>query len=177
MALTVEDGTGIQDADSYVSSNDADTYWGNRQHNALYTTWNAASPTQKEGALREATSYIDGIFGPYFRGIRRGYVQGLLWPRSSAYDAAGYELPGLPQEIIMATAELAARALSSALASDDAHGGAVKRQRDKVDVIETETEYFDGAPTHTRYGIVSGILDPVLNGSQPDSQKIEWNWR
>ena len=48
-----------------------------------------------DGAIREATSFIDGAYGPYYRGVRRGYVQGLLWPRTGACDDAGYPLPDL----------------------------------------------------------------------------------
>ena len=177
MALTVEDGTGIQDADSYVSTADADTYWDNRQHTTFYTTWDAASTDEKEGALREATTHLDAIYGPYYIGIRRGRVQGLLWPRTGAHDDADYPLPDLPREIQDACCELAARAVSARLSEDVDRGGAVKRKREKIGEIEEETEFFDGATTHKRYGAVDGILAPLLTGAQPGSDGYSWHWR
>lgn len=170
MAITVEDGTGIASAESYVSVADADTYWGNRTHTAFYTAWDAATTATKEGALREASAYLDATWGQYYRGQRRGYVQGLMWPRSDALDNAGYPLPDLPPEIVAATNELAGRAISARLASDEAKGGKVKRQK----VGDIEREFFEGASVDKRYGSVNGILASVLNGLQDDYP--QWIW-
>lgn len=171
MALTAEDGTGVYGAESYVSVADADTYWGGRTHTAFYAAWDAATTAVKEGALREASTYLDATWGAYFRGKRRGYVQGLYWPRSDALDDAGYPLPDLPPEIVNATCELAGRAVSARLASDEAKGGKVKRQK----VGDIEREFFEGASVEKRFGSVNGILAPVLDGSQDGNP--QWVWR
>lgn len=172
MALTAEDGTGVEGAESYASVATADSYWGARTHTAFYTAWNAAATATKEGALREATAYLDATWGPAYRGTRKGRVQGRLWPRSEAMDDAGYPLPDLPQEIIDATCELAGRAVSARLADDHDRGGAIKRER----VGPIEVEYFDGAMAGTTYGHVAGLLAPVLNGTQAGAAP-NWNWR
>lgn len=177
VALTVEDGTGVVGAESYVSEIAADTYWGKRTHLALYTTWNAATTAQKEGALREATQFVEAQYGPFYRGTRRGYVQGLLWPRTQAYDGAGYDLPNLPTQLQDAVCELAARAVSSPLASDLERGGTVKRLKEKVGPLETDTEYDASASPQPTYGVVAGILEPILDGSQGGANSATWYWR
>lgn len=174
MALTAEDGTGVVGAESYATEAGADTYFGKRTHTALYTTWNAGTTATKEGALREATEYLDARWGQFYRGVKRGTVQGLQWPRSDALDDAGYPLPDLPPELVNACYELAARALSARLAEDRDRGGKVKRERVEGAV---EVEYMDSAPSSTTYGSVAGILAPILNGAQPEARAPSWNWR
>jgi len=176
MALTVEDGTGVVGADSYAAVATADTYWTNRTNQSLSTTWSGATTAVKEGALREATAFLDAVFGPYYRGHRKSSEQGLLWPRSEAYEADNYPLPDLPQQIVDATCDLAARAISARLASDDERGGMVKSTREKVDVISTEVTYADGAPRWKTYGYIEGMLALVLNGLQPNAPSPHWNW-
>lgn len=178
MVLIVEDGTGVVGAESYVSVSAADTYWGNRTQLSASATWTAATTAVKEGALREATDFLDAQYGPFYRGIRRGYVQSLLWPRSNAKDDAGYDLPALPSALQDAVCQLAARAVSAPLASDLERGGTVKRLKEKIGQIEVETEYDASASPQPTYGVVAGLLAPVLNGSQPGSaQGATWHWR
>lgn len=180
MAITVETGAGVAGAESYASVAQADAYWSARTHDSRSTTWSDATTAVKEGALREATAYIDAIYGSFYLGRRRGYVQGLEWPRTGALDAAGYELPDLPQVLVNAVSDLAVRAVSARLAADLEYGGRVKRKREKIDVIEDETEYVDGAPATTLYGHVSGMLASILNGLQPDAPpggSATWFWR
>ena len=178
MTLSVETGDGIQGAEAYASIATIGAYWTKRSHMALATTWSAATDAQKEGAAREASTYLDATFGAFYRGARRGRLQGLLWPRSDAKDEAGYSLPDLPSEIVTATCELAARALSAPLAADIDLGARVKSQTKKVGPIEKTTEYFDGGSeaTKTSYGMVSLMLATVLNGSQPGAPNANWSW-
>jgi len=178
LTLSVESGIGVQGAEAYASIATIGAYWTKRSHMALATTWSAATDAQKEGAAREASTYLDATFGAFYRGARRGRLQGLLWPRSDAKDEAGYDLPGLPSEIVTATCELAARALSAPLASDIDLGARVKSQTKKVGPIEKTTEYFDGGAeaTKTSYGMVSLMLAAVLNGSQPGAPNANWSW-
>lgn len=177
MAIVVEDSTGVPGAESYATVAACDAYWAARAHTAFATTWAAATTANKEGSLREATQYLEATWGPFYRGERRGYVQGLLWPRSNALDDAGYPLPDLPQEIIRAVCELAARAASARLADDAARGGKITSERRKVGQIEKEFHYADGTSPETRYGFVDGLLTPVLNGSQPSAASATWFWR
>lgn len=167
MTLIVETGAGVPDADSYAATSTIDTYWSNRAHNALATVWSDATTSQKEGAAREATAFLDAVWGRFYRGEAKGRAQGLLWPRSGALDGSGFLLPDLPREIVWAVCELAARALSARLVPDADVAGAVKRKREKIDVIEEETEYAQSGGVYARYGYVGEMLAPVLNGAQP----------
>lgn len=173
MALTVEDGTGVQGAVSYATTAYIDTYWTERTQDSQAATWAAATTPHKEGAAREATAFLDAQYGAYYKGIRKGYVQGLLWPRSDALDDAGYPLPAIPEELKKAVAELAVRALSARLSPDAEHENAVKRVKKKVGPIETETEYADGASTAKRYGVVNGLMAGLVGGG---GNSPSWAW-
>lgn len=175
MALIVEDGSAVPKAESYISVADADAYWAARTHDSQSTVWSALTTPQKEGSLRESTAYLDATYGNDYKGIRRGYVQGLLWPRTGALDEAGYPLPDLPDELKKAAAELAVRASSERLAVDSARGGLVKRTKDKVGPLEQEIEYVDGATINTSYGSVNGILAGILVGGGPGGRQ-GWAW-
>ncbi len=166
MALIVEDGTGKDDAESYAAIAEIDAYWANRAHRTESATWTAASTANKESVAREATQYIDGVYGSRFRGHRSGQGQTLEWPRIEAEDAQGYPLPDLPKQLKDAVAELAVRALSAVLDVDQVRGGRVKRN--KVDGA-VEQEFFEDAPSGTEYKIVIGILGPILSSGR-------WAW-
>ena len=94
MALIVEDGTGLEDADSYISLAEANAY----ATNYGLTNWNAeADDTVKEVALRLATQFIDLN---QFVSEKLNDDQSLEFPR---YDS----LIGFPQKVKNATIELA----------------------------------------------------------------------
>jgi hypothetical protein len=178
-ALVVETGAGVAGADSYAALAYIDAYWTARPHDPLAATWASTSLLRKAGAAREATSYIDATWGPYFRGRRRGYIQGRLFPRTGAIDDAGFDLPDLPPELPAAVAELAPRALASRLAQDIDQGARVRSLAESVGPISTRTEYFDGGANalRTSYGVVADLLAPLLNGSQPNAPNALWTWR
>jgi hypothetical protein len=166
----------VASADAYATQAYVTAYWAARSHQTtLAAAWTAlATDLKMDGAIREATAYIDATWGPYMRGVRKGFVQGLEWPRTGALDDAGYPLPDLPSCLQAAVAELAARAATAQLAADTDAGARIKRER--VDVLETE--YFDAgtsAPAMS-YGIVAGLLAPILNGSQPSAPNAGWAW-
>lgn len=176
--LTVENGEGIPAADSYAAAAAVLAYWVKRPHDALAAIVAAADPGDLDGAAREATSFMDAVWGPYYRGERAGYVQGLLIPRSKATDDAGYPLPALPPEVVAACCELTARALSGRLQPDIDLAARVKSEQKKVGPLEKKIEYFDAsAPdVRKRFGFVETLLAPILNGSQPGAPSQHWGW-
>lgn len=173
MSLSAEDGSGVAGAESYATIAWIDAYWAARTHTALYTTWNAATTAKKEGAAREATDYADAVWGPDYRGERRGYVQGKLFPRSNAYDDAGYPLPGNPEALKAAVAELAARALSGPLGADIDTGKVARRV--KAGSVEVEFAPTTATAPRKNYGVVADILAPLLRSSA--GGQASWNWR
>lgn len=155
MALIPEDGTGLVDADSYISVAYADDYhssFGNSQ-------WALLTTGQKEIAIRKATEHLD--FTYQWKGVLFSENQSLGWPRSSAYDKEGRDISEMVPELVKkATAELALKASSGSLVSDVSGGLAVKKR--KVDAIETE--YFEGAKVQIQYTHINRMLSGLITG-------------
>lgn len=171
MALIVENGTGIANADSYISVTDCDTYLANRG----YTTWATLLTAEKENCLRRATGYMVQMYRLRWKGTRAQANQALDWPRNFV-EREDYTYPTLngstfiggyfyypdnvvPQEVKDACCELAFRAGSGELAPDV---GRLKK-RSKVDVLEVEYESY--AKPYTVYRAIDGFLAPLLKGA------------
>lgn len=184
MAITGETGAGVVGAEAYGADPVAfiTAYWAARTNDPLAAIWAAATTDKKEGGARSAAAYLDANWGPFYIGLRKAQTQGRLWPRVAGKDddgelialtdALGNELPALPPELLNAQAELAARAASGPLLKDAKRGGKIKR----VKGGSAEVEFADGAPLETTFGIVKGILAPILNGSQPGAANPTWYW-
>lgn len=111
MSLTVEDGTGLEDADSYVDQTDFETYCENL--NVILTDF---SDEKIEAALRKGTSFVDGYYRGQWPGTKvNGRDQALEWPREDAIDAGGHDIDdeSVPREVIKATNEAAIRELQT----------------------------------------------------------------
>lgn len=106
MAFTVEDGTGLPDANAYAALEFVNTYHSERGN----TKWTGSQST-KEACIVRATDYIDKRFGHRFRGTRQMKEQSLEWPRLGAYDRDDFALDYVPLVLQQATAEYALRAL------------------------------------------------------------------
>jgi hypothetical protein len=82
MALIVETGVGLANAESYLSVEDANAYHAARGNAA----WTAEGDNNPEAALRRATAYLDGRYRNRWRGWRtHGRAQALEWPRQYVY--------------------------------------------------------------------------------------------
>lgn len=108
MAITVEDGTGLADADAFVSVSYCDTYLASRGK----TLW-TGDDTLKEQAIVRATAYLSEAFD--WEGYRvknrqaTGGAQALAWPRHEVFDREKVYVSSneIPVEVQKATAELA----------------------------------------------------------------------
>lgn len=139
MAFTVEDGTGLADANALISVEFADEYFTDRGGDA---TWTASSDEQKQAAIVQATDYICGRFR--FKGCKYSDEQALEFPRI----LCGSEDPQMPVKMKQAVAEYAKRARTAPLAPDlavDATGGTVLSKKEKVGPLEEETTYSEAA--------------------------------
>jgi hypothetical protein len=156
MSLIVEDGRGLSTAESYAS-----VAYATARHAALGNdTWATITTTQMEQALRRATIYIDAKWGAAFRGVRRGDVQALLFPRTDALDDAGYPLPDLPPELPAATADMALKAAAGDLAPEIKAGGRIIEQ---VKAGSVEVRYGNTGQVETTYPAIERMLLPLLN--------------
>lgn len=148
MALIVEDGTGLEDAEAYASVATADAYASAMGLSA----WAAAATATKEIALRRATQYIDSRYT--FRGHALTDTQALEWPREE------YQWP--VRAVVNACCELAVRALAGPLVAD-IEAGSVKREQ----VGPIETEYFEQANGgQVRFALVDDLLRGVTVGGR-----------
>jgi hypothetical protein len=155
--VTVENGTGLSTADSYVSRTGADTYHSDRGNVA----WGEATEVERERALIRATQWIEARYRSRWIGTRATSEQALSWPRLNAVDPDGYEVAGVPRAVAHATAEAALLVVSGQeLAPPQERAGRVKREK----VGPIETEYADGAPAGTNYPAISGLLRGLVRG-------------
>lgn len=110
MALTVEDGTGLANADALASLAEVDAYHQARGNSA----WMDGATSEREQAIVRATQFISTAFS--FKGERANQRdQAQAWPRSGVEDAEGYSVPSdaVPVEVRRAVAEVALRELAS----------------------------------------------------------------
>src|SRR4051794_4139298 len=133
MSLDVEDGTGLEDADSYISVSDATLYVTNfyLATSTQKALWDAAilSPgTNAEIALRRATRDIDAAYE--FTGYPLTETQALEFPR--------YGDDEVPPEVEDATVELALLILAGLDPTGPTDkSGAIESEKVKLGGLET----------------------------------------
>jgi hypothetical protein len=181
MALVVETGAGLPNAESYVSVADFKTYADGRGLD--YTVANTDDLVEQ--ALRRATAYVD-TYRNRFSGYRTNRrAQALEWPRIGAYyyvpdngrsigfiyptdrddqlGSQGYDyIPAnvVPPEVIQATCEAAVReaAAPGSMQPDLERGGAIQElQAGSVRIV-----YAANASAQTTTQIIDSILDALL---------------
>ncbi len=151
MALTVEDGTGLAGADSYLS-----LAAFKAQMDAWGYVYGAIADADLEVALRRATDYIDTKFR--YKGNKLTAAQALEFPRSDLFDWSSYAITGVPVRVKRACAELAFKATSTSLHEDLARGGMVTSES----VGPISVSYSDKAPAGTVFTAAKGFLDPFI---------------
>jgi hypothetical protein len=151
MALVVEDGTGLSDAESYISVAQYKAYADGRgyDHSAL-------SDTQIEQKLREGAQFVDTI--GRFKGVQLVSTQALEWPRSGCIDWSGNTVSGVPKRVKDAQAEATYKAQSGALYTDADRGGMIKSES----VGPISVTYMDGAPATKLFTAVMNLLKPYF---------------
>lgn len=140
MAFIVEDGTGLEDATSYVSVQEFRDYHDDRGND--YSS--SCKDTDLQKHLIRATDYIETRWRERFRGRRMSSEQSLSFPRLWLYDDEGFIVEGVPERLKRATHEYALRSLGGDLLPDpttDASGLRLRKTREKIGPIETEIEY------------------------------------
>lgn len=150
--LTVEDGTGtVPTANSYTSLAEFAAYWTDQGFDfTIFTT------PSIERSMIQATSYIELVFGRYFKGYLTLDAQPLSWPRTCAYrpGAGGCQvlITGVPKEVKYATFEYAKRILEDVTlmpdpANFDETGLELAKDFSKIGPIEIRKDYFQGTAT------------------------------
>jgi hypothetical protein len=166
MTLIVEDGTGLANAESYISVTDADTYH-DRRGNTLWSTMNV---TERENCLRRATEFMVGFYGERWKGDKKLGTQALDWPRYNVWLEARIPVlvsdTNIPRVVGNACAELAFRAASGPL-SDDQTRGVLEEAVGPIKI-----KYDPLSPQQARYPYVTLILASYLRSSGGATVKL-----
>jgi hypothetical protein len=169
MPLTVEDGTLIENPNSYVSLDEADAYCIPRN------LWTAdAAPEAKEAALMRAFDYLNTL---------QWLGQPLDWQSVQAWPRKGVPVPGnsaqivpddiVPRAVCQAQMELAALIYGglNPFAPLERGGRVISESHSttegSVDVIGGDSKsdsytYSEAAPVEIYFPAVSGLLSPYL---------------
>lgn len=149
--LIVEDGSIVEDANSYITYDYAENYHTLRGNSA----WADGDPLAKQQAIIRATQSIDALYKAYWLEDKLDDDQELEFPRG--------EEETIPKNLKKAVAEAALRELEApnGLAPDLDRGGKIKKV--KADVVEVE--YMDGASAMTAYTMLDGLLADLISGT------------
>lgn len=148
MTLIVEDGTGVDNANGYITVAFADSYFAARG----VTAW-AGDDTAKGIAIIKATDYMEGRYRTRYVGTLAAAATTLSFPRDNVYnerrELVDFATDGIPLDLQKACAEYALRAIvNTDLMPDpevDASGKEIKYQKSKVGPIEDEVEFVVGS--------------------------------
>lgn len=148
MAFVVEDGTGLETANSICDVPFANAYFADRG----VAEWTGADAV-KQTALVQATDYIENRFSNLFYGDKKTTVQALSFPRINTGSAE------IPVSLKRAACEYALRVIAGTKLLPDpeihASGQGLERTRRKVGPIENEIRFQYQGP-----GTVRIILRP-----------------
>lgn len=163
-------------ADSYAALVFADSYFTKRGED----TWTGTDAV-KENALRRGTTYLENQYRDKWRGITVAQFQALSWPRLEGYrdywttgwtqpllDLNGWQMDEtvVPVQVQQAACEAALLYLQGVVLEPRlVRGGAIKSLMEKVDVLQTETIYQDGAPAVDRFVTIEGLLRGLVIGT------------
>jgi len=161
MPLIVENGTGLANAEAYLSATDMRAYCEARGMNIPGHHTDASL----EEHLRIACEYIDSRWR--YKGARLLSTQGMEWPRSGVIDWSSMEVTGIPKRLKQATAELAFKALTEINLFTDVDRSARVRSES---VGPISTSYADDAPAMKVFSIAEHLLkqyirDPLEQGA------------
>lgn len=150
MALTVETGAIVANADSYISRADADTYATNHGN----TSWASVSADNRDAALRYATKWIDGRYS--WPGSIVDDDQVLAWPREGVTDAEGriIAITEIPQVLKDAVCEAAFAHVAEALNEILSRGGEIE----SVKAGPVEVTFKSSAPPSRTFPFIDSIL-------------------
>ncbi len=148
MALTVEDGSIIEDADSYIGLDDARTMAENYGYSL------PDDDTECEVALRKGALYIDS-FESRYPGSRTDDSQELAWPRENAAYNYGTEIDddAIPSKLQFG------QVIAAATYGDgtDVRPNDTGRAISKEIVGPIDTEYFNNGTTSEQITITEAV--------------------
>ena len=160
MAIIVEDGTLVADANAYITVQFFRDWHSVRGITAASADAGSYTTALIEAAIVKATDYVDKRFGTKFVGSLRDRDQSLMWPRSDAFTNQDdyIQTTTIPKELKRGVVEYALIALKlgellpvpapsfnevdlDTGETTVSKGGLIQREKQKVGPIEEETWY------------------------------------
>lgn len=122
--MTVEDGTGLVDSNSYVTVAFANDYLASMG----VTAWSALTQDKKEVLLVKATDYVDNTYR--WRGRKSTQEQALQFPRTGCVDDDGNDVEGIPRALQQAVCMCASVLITedSLYAVEESNGAVVSEK-------------------------------------------------
>ena len=166
MALTIEDGSNVANAESFISVADAEAYFISFDKDT--SAWSILTTASKEGKLRSAGQYINNKYS--FQGVQTNSDQLMIWPRNGVLIEGVYpvDADSVPTDVANAQALLALESLTNPLHTTlTAQDGNVKLSADAVGPLKSTVEYFGKSRSGTQvvFTEVKSILSPYLSGT------------
>jgi hypothetical protein len=165
MAATfiVEDGTGLVDANAYITVAFADQY---HENFGAPTDWSSSTTANKEQAIREATRYLDAGYSSRWRGARASEEQALDHPRRRVFDVDGWtrDSDEVFVEVQQAAAIAALKSRQGELFLPDVDASEVGISSESVSVgpISESKSYAGTKRTFKRFSLIEATLRPII---------------
>ena len=158
--IVVEDGSGVANADSYITVAEARAYAAKRG----FTTFDALTDGEVEAKIILAMDVVESYRGS-FKGTKASSTQALQWPRADVYiDGTEIASTTIPTELKNALSQLSVDAVSSTL-QPNLGGRTVTRE--KVDVVEIEYAARGASAEYTVFDKFETMLEPLLSSTGP----------
>lgn len=161
MAFVLEDGTGLENANSLIDIAFADEYFADRGN----TVWSSLSEERKKAAAILGTTYVSTQYN--FRGNKLNQMQGTAFPRINVFTPVGDAVEGIPNCVKFCVCEMAVRASQGELIPDpvfDENGRAIKSVSRTVDVLKESVTYAGPGDLvyEARFPSVDALMCPWL---------------
>lgn len=160
-AFVVEDGTGLPNATSYVSVEDADDILTMNIHAG--PAWDALDVENKERLLAWASRYLDERARWY--GARTVETSGLRWPRTGVVDRDNARIAPnvIPRQLKAATAEMARYLIEEDRSTERGQDALTRLKADVIELEFSEGYRLPKVPEHMQY-LIAG-LGSIAGGS------------
>lgn len=172
MTIVVEDGTGLANAQSYVSIAEADAYLTAR---GKFDAWDEFDADEKGAFLVRGADYLTQTYRMGWSGYRRTTDQALDWPR---YDVPKQDAPNgayyayynsdvVPAEVKSAQIEAAFRLATVGDLLPDVSAPVIERTIGPI-----TTRYAVGAKQTPTFPVIDRLLAPLLKGSSGSASVV-----
>lgn len=163
MALVIEDGSGLADAEAYEDLAGVTA----RLARLGLSLDDAETDEEGEAAILRATAYVEGIFAARggARGSRFRAEQALTFPRSGVViDGVHLDPATIPVSLLTAIAHATVREARApgSLSPDMERGGQVVSESVSVGPVSESKTYKSTSPAGTSFTIIDSLLRPLL---------------